>query len=531
MLMSFWAATSVYVALNRTDTSEDQREWWARSGGWWIRASLCWAAGFVLVIHVPQWVLGLQAFNAAGAGALLTGGGLWGAVIGFIGYWSRNGQAVTGGVRRIANAIGSRVLDLAAIAFILALLVAICIAIFRVLASLDAAPGYEPDYAQQILRSGWHATALFVALFFLGHVFAVIVGVNTFSLHSMYGNRLVRAYFGAARAGQERNPDAFTGFDNADNVSMTELRARDAQGVPRLFPVINLALNLGAPSGERLEWQQRKAASFSVTPLHSGSADLGYAPSADYAGPKDRGISLARAMTISGAAASSNMGYHSSAPVAMVMTLFNVRLGWWLPNTACAGRRIRNRGEPRQGALRLLLMEALGQTTNDKPWVYLSDGGHFENLGLYEMVRRRCRRILVIDCGADPQYTHGDLEDAIRKIRVDFGISVEFPKGSFDAPRRHTVGTIRYADADPGGKDGLICVIKPALFGGEPLDVRNYAAASRKRDGANAFPQQSTADQFFDEAQFESYRMLGYFMLTRAFAIPGDWPSQSGAAA
>src|SRR5437764_1355504 len=103
--------------------------------------------------------------------------------------------------------------------------------------------------------------------------------------------------------------------------------------IRRPFHVVNLTLNLVA--GKRLTWQQRKAQSFTVTPLHCGNYCLGYRPSQQYGG----GISLGTAVTISGAAASPNMGYHSSPATGFIMTLLNARLGAWLRNPGTAGEK------------------------------------------------------------------------------------------------------------------------------------------------------------------------------------------------
>ena len=118
------------------------------------------------------------------------------------------------------------------------------------------------------------------------------------------------------------------------------------------------------------------------------------------------------------------MGYHSSPLLTVVMTLFNARLG-------CVAGQSPGEGQPVEApraAVRCatFIDEALGLTSDDNSWIYLSDGGHFENLGLYEMVLRRCHCIIVSDAGADPRYTYEDLGNAVRKIRVDFGISIEF---------------------------------------------------------------------------------------------------------
>jgi len=352
------------------------------------------------------------------------------------------------------------------------------------------------------------------------------IGVNTFSLHGMYGNRLIRAYLGASA--RNRQPHWFTGFDPDDNLPLAETGLRER----RLFPVINTALNLVQISGDRLEWQQRKAASFIFTPQHCGSAALGYAPTQTYGhklptAPWQGGVSIGRAMAISGAAASPNMGYHSSLPVAFAMSFFNVRLGWWMPNPLdkYQGRWVHD--EP-SSVLHNVIDEALARTSEQTPFVYLSDGGHFENLGLYEMVRRRCRRILVVDATQDPGGTHEDLQQSIRKIRIDFGISVTFARGLPTAEscqrtaQPFALGTIHYGEADAGASDGELLYLKPALWPGLPADLIGYAAGNNKR--GPRFPHQSTADQFFDEAQFESYRLLGLLSVRAAFGAKGAWP-------
>jgi hypothetical protein len=259
---------------------------------------------------------------------------------------------------------------------------------------------------------------------------------------------------------------------------------------------------LNLVGGSRLDWQQRKAQGFTATPIACGSADLGYRPTAEYAG----GLSLGSALAISGAAASPNMGYYSSPLVAFIMTLFNARLGAWLGNPGPAGEKTWRHPGPR-AAIRMLTYEALGLTTNESEYVYLSDGGHFENLGLYEMVRRRCRTLVVFDGSADPTFSLDGLGDALRKIRIDLGIPIEFGEEGM-APlrrkeRRCAVGRVRYSAVDGPCEDGRLIYVKPLLLGCEAPDISSFAA--RFPD----FPHQSTADQFFDESQTESYRMLG----------------------
>lgn len=278
---------------------------------------------------------------------------------------------------------------------------------------------------------------------------------------------------------------------------------------PGPLHVINIALNL--VKGDNLAWQQRKAQSFTISPLHSGSWNLGYRPSAEYGANRFLGqpLSLGTALAISGAAASPNMGYHSSGAVTFLLALFNIRLGWWLGNPGSAGADTYRQASPTL-SIRPLLAEAFGLTDSCHPYVYLSDGGHFENLGLYEMVLRRCHCILVVDAGCDPHLTFEDLGNAIRKIRIDLGIDIELNldqiKRAGDAAtsnRHHAIGAIRYDKVDANATAGTVIYLKPSLTGNEPSDVQDYTARHP------AFPHEPTSDQFFDEAQFESYRRLG----------------------
>jgi len=289
---------------------------------------------------------------------------------------------------------------------------------------------------------------------------------------------------------------------------------REIDGAPpRPLSVVNVALNL--VGGNKLAWQQRKAAPFTFTPLACGSLEIGYRRAADYArGEGDEAISLGTALAISGAAASPNMGYHSSPAITFLMTFWNARLGWWLGNPGIAGQKTYRHSHP-AFAVGPLLDEALGLTDDANRYVYLSDGGHFENLGLYEMVLRRCRVIVAVDAGCDPEGQCEDLGNAIRKIRIDLGIPIdlcEIPacadpdkpghepsKGSYCA-----LGTIRYSCVDDAGVDGTLLYIKPVVHGGEPRDILQYWKLKPE------FPHESTGDQWFSESQFESYRMLGF---------------------
>jgi hypothetical protein len=353
----------------------------------------------------------------------------------------------------------------------------------------------------------------------------------------------VRSFLGASRTEEERDKtrDAFTDYDGGDNLAMHELWPNDEPKSPtnddwQPLHVVNVTLNLAAT--ENLAWQERKAASFTISPFHAGSAALGEAGAYRPVSTKSRayggrdGISLGTAMAISGAAASPNMGYYTSPGISFLMTLFNVRLGWWLANPA-NDKAPYWRTAP-VSSLKPLLQEMFGRTSETQPWVLLSDGGHFDNIGLYEMVRRRCRTIVVVDAGADPGCNFVDLARSITKIWVDLGVRIDFKdfdhlRGRFlDRPvpakpaPYWSVGRIRYAASDAkcaasGAtvEDGLLLYLKSGLHGTEPVEILSYGLTH------STFPNDSTMNQFYQETQFETYRALGFEIANRAMMAAG----------
>ncbi len=251
---------------------------------------------------------------------------------------------------------------------------------------------------------------------------------------------------------------------------------------------------------------------------------FGYCRTEDYAFPINEGFDgprLGLAMAISGAAVSPNMGFYSSTPVAFLMTIFNVRLGQWLGNPR--HRTASRRATPRLG-LWCLINELLGGTNDQSAYVYLSDGGHFENMGLYELVKRRCGLIIVCDAEQDEAYKFCGLGNAIRKCRTDLGVDIDLdtskisPKDENTPSEQHcAIGKIHYENADQAARTGTIVYFKASLTGDESSDVRNY-----KKEHAT-FPHESTADQWFTESQFESYRELGYHQVVSSIkGIPPD---------
>ena len=366
----------------------------------------------------------------------------------------------------------------------------------------------------------------FVSLFWIivlagiGALMGWVVNVNKFSLHATYRERLIRSYLGASRAEERlKTANIFTGLDDEDNVAMSEL-------LQRPFHVVNMTLNLA--NSKNLRWQNRKAESFTSTALHSGSSNMedgigSYRSSIEYGCNQQSGraISLGTAAAVSGAAASPNMGYYtSSKAVSFLMALFNVRLGWWLGNPGKTGQDTYNLSAP-SWSPKVFFAEALGLTDDRHKYVYLSDGGHFDNLGLYEMVLRRVNLIVVCDAGADSDFGFGDFGTAIHKIRVDMGIPIEFKdKEAAPTPGRNCgIATIKYSEMDgKNAVNGTLIYIKPTLDGDESMDIINYKKSNPD------FPHEGTADQMYSETQFESYRKLGFHMINSFCCLEENSP-------
>lgn len=384
---------------------------------------------------------------------------------------------------------------------------------------LKAADGAEnPRWVRQLDRARQEASkaslgdlaGLALGLLAIGLLAGWAVPLNHFTLHEIYRNRLVRTFLGASNP--DRRPEPFSGMDDRDDLSLEGLQS-DVRQRGCLLPVFNATLN--TVYGEKLGWQDRKGRPFTFTPWHCGSPYLGFRDTEAYGG----GIKLSTAMTVSGAALNPAMGYHTSPFLSALMTFFSIRLGLWLGNPGRPGdarvlqlarhrRAVHDLPSPRF-APSLILAEALGLIRPTYPYVNLSDGGHFDNLGLHAMLGRRCRKLVVVDCSEDPRYEYGDLGRLVRLARLDHGVDIAFPHGlpAPAGPGRYAVhGTLTY----PDGVQGDLIYLKPVILGKEPRDVLSYRAT------APAFPHQSTVDQFFGEAQFEAYRALGFHALTTA---------------
>jgi len=511
--LSFVASTSLLPG------SDDDREWLGRASGSFLLAAIGWLILTSATLLMPALLSSIHSTLNESQNLVVVlasiglGSGIITAVLGTGPKTSASDRADSswrGIILYVAT--GTFLVCLASILAIAIDIVALGHLFLDTLENSDKIP----DYLLRLLLSG---IVLCAAAAFIGYY----VNVNRFSLHAMYRNRLVRTFLGASNRRQSAR-NKFTWFNERDNIEMHRLWQRKSDPPRgdrwRPYHVINVALNVVA--GKNLAWQERKAESFVFTPMYCGAADLNaFRRSSEYAG-RDKAITLGTAMAISGAAVSPNMGYNSSPIVTFLLTLFNVRLGWWFGNPKNKHTYL---NEGPRFAIKPLLSEALGMTTDRAPYVYLSDGGHFENLGLYEMVRRRSHLIILSDAGHDPECSLADLANATRKIYIDFGIPISFPELNSlrkrndcwrmpeDGGPGFTIGIIDYAAVDKeAARQGIILYVKPTIRGDEPADVLGHAASNYD------FPHDSTADQWFKEARFESYRALGFETMIRAHA-------------
>ncbi|MDX1459306.1 MAG: hypothetical protein R3276_17065, partial [Marinobacter sp.] len=267
--------------------------------------------------------------------------------------------------------------------------------------------------------------------------------------------------------------------------------------------LINTTLNTS--SSRRQKLRSREGDSMVLSPLFCGSSATGYRHTADYL---DGELTLSTAFSVSGAAVDPNTFATRSRAISFLMTLINARLGFWTRNPDSARQR---RWLPSwyRFMLREMFGVGLAETQAD---IHLSDGGHFENLGLYELVRRQCRYIVVCDAAADPQTTLSDLGRAMQRVRADFGAEIELCADPLVrvnddgmAERAYTTGKVRYAD----GSEGDILYLRAALCANLSADIYAYWRTNP------SFPDQTTVDQFFDEMQFDSYRQLGLELMSK----------------
>jgi len=415
---------------------------------------------------------------------------------------------------------------------------------------------------------------LLIGLFGAGLLAWLLVDLNQWSLHPYYKRRLSSAFF-VRRDGPDKVHE--WPYD-------VPLRVSEVDGNGR-FPelIICAAANV---SDQGATPPGRPATPFTFCREDIGGPLVSACTTAFYekhAARASRDVTLPAAVAMSGAAFSPVMGKKSIRALTFLLALTNLRLGVWLPNPqhveALAKPRLRRapswaRAVPRAveagvgRACRSLLehvvpdghhtqildervpvvwtriktwalgrrprphylfKEMLGRTKLNDRFLYVTDGGHFDNLGVVELLRRGCTTIYCLDAGGDPAGTYSALGEAIALARSELQVDIEIDPSPIDPPAKgapaatdHVVGTIRYratptgtgevtCDADDSSPwVGRIVYCRAAVTAQAPFDVRAFQAKDRR------FPHHSTFDQLFDDEKFESYRALGAHTAERA---------------
>jgi hypothetical protein len=349
------------------------------------------------------------------------------------------------------------------------------------------------------------AALLLVSMVMLAIV-AGLFDINEFSLNSSYRKRLVRCYLGATRFGPGvRRVLNLSDFDDDDDLKLSEL----ASPSPGLLPLLNAAVDFRRTHG-------RSTAPFVLSPLRcvaygvsarpGVSEECTYVPTAAYAGS----LTVGQAMCVSGAGATTDASDHPSRLAAFLMTLFSLRLGWWLPNPARAARKT---SSPVFGVAQILreLFIGAGATST---YVRVVDGGRFDNLGIYELVRRGCRVIIAGDGELDPSLTCSGLVRVLRmckddlNVHIDLDLSPLFPRVDSVQRLPFAIGSISY----PNGTIGTLIYLKALVTGSEETTVRQYHAEHPD------FPHEEGGDLFSSEEQFDAYRRLGQHVTRRALS-------------
>jgi hypothetical protein len=371
---------------------------------------------------------------------------------------------------------------------------------------------------------GWHLLAATLVV-----VAAALVPINKVSIHRYYRDRLMELF----------DPDVLRIIDVDESYQSPQANetgvhecippagiSNDRQSRPP-YHIINA--NLILISSKIAKFRARGGDNFIISPLYSGSNATGWRRTREFA---NGSITLPTAVAISGAAANPDSGvagkglttYHI---VSILMNMFNLRLGYWTTNPNpdhCRNQSV----VPsyfRPGFWGSLRRSKINEKSR---FIQLSDGGHFENLAMYELLRRRCRLILCCDGEEDPSSVFESLGSLMERARVDFGVRIDISDADLaalsygrngddslrHAARGYLVADIHYA----GGRTGQLVYIKTTLPQGLPADVCSYCRTHP------AFPDETTIDQYFDETQMEAYRVLGNAIAEQALTdAPIRW--------
>ena len=354
---------------------------------------------------------------------------------------------------------------------------------------------------------------LYMTVFAACFLLMLLLRPNANSLHRLYRDRLSKAFMFKPQLTVARDADGMQPSLDPLDMKLSQLSEESAP-----YHLINTALNV--QSSKESNRRGRNADFFLLSRNYVGSRTTRYVETTRMEASV-RGFDLGSAMAVSGAAVSSNMGAASIKPLTATLALLNIRLGYWLKNP----KRV-NGASWNRFANFYFIAEMFGRLNEKRKSVYLTDGGHIDNIGLYELLRRRCKVIIVVDAEADPQMAFGAFNIVERYALIDLGVRIDLPWQQIsnvakatgakidkegDAPKEPgphvAVGEICY----PGGRKGALVYIKSSLTG----DENDYIFHYKKRYGS--FPHETTLDQLFTEEQFEAYRALGFHAAYRFF--------------
>lgn len=381
------------------------------------------------------------------------------------------------------------------------------------------------------------AIALYVLVGALCLIISLNLNPNYISPHRYYRDRLMEAFLPGSQ------PDDYSGPDSTPLYEMCNATS-PRTAYPGPYHLINS--NVILVRSQSPKNYQRMGDSFILSPRYCGSQSTGWIETTRFGvgGIFSSPLSLPTAMAISGAAANPNTSGGGDAltrrwTVSFLMTLLNIRLGYWQPNPRTSEHSDKT---PEPSFARPGLVSLFSNYYDEtQRYIELSDGGHFDNTGLYELFRRKVRLIVLSDASCDSDYSLDDLGRALALAQIDFGITIDFDgllipdseqlwdkleakpdqprpyrgKGyptAVDAMRAKVIqdgfvtGRILYAD----GMEAVLVYLKPSLIQSAPADVVSYGINNPD------FPHETTANQFFSERQFEAYRRLGFEIATAA---------------
>jgi len=354
----------------------------------------------------------------------------------------------------------------------------------------------------------------FIILIALSLIFGLIVNLNLIGPHHIWRNRLMEAFLPNKKAVENNEWDLATQADSALMEDMCDVHH------PKPYHIINT--NIILSNSSKVDFSSRGGDNFIISPLYCGSNATGWRTTKTFRKGKKSGITLATAMATSAAALNPNAGVSGEGVtrnyvVSVLLSFLNLRLGYWTNNPKWP-RTILTPNFFIPGLTSEIFKKGL---TENNLYIQLSDGGHFENLAIYELIRRKLDLIILSDGGADAPFNFDDLANAIEKVWVDFGARIQFVEGfktdnilpgtAGDSPyqQKYQIAKRGFAVADityNDGTKGKLIYVKLAMIEGLPTNVYSYKGMSPD------FPHESTADQFFNEKQFEAYRELGYYI-------------------